>query len=160
MATTPTELRDPRTVPADERLCLVHATHSRALLFFLRRLVPSGASVTAEDLLQETMLKVWRQLDSLPAEPDSQRRWLYTVARRLAIDAFRIRGARPHEVELTSHGEVGRGDETTCTVIARDALQLAVARLSAAHRDVLSAIYLEGHTPGETAHRLGSPSEQ
>lgn len=55
---------------------------------FIRRRVPDGA--TADDLTQETLLKVFRSRASLP---DAQRleAWLYRIARNTLIDYYRRR---------------------------------------------------------------------
>ncbi|WP_170153991.1 sigma-70 family RNA polymerase sigma factor [Actinoplanes italicus] len=135
----------------------IHRANGGALLQFLRNLVASGASHTAEDLVQETMLRAWRNLDAVPVEAESQRRWLFTVARRLAIDAYRKRQSRPVEVSLVDTEPAASGLESAETVIAELTLQHAVGGLSAAHRSVLRELYVEGHTLDETATRLGVP---
>ncbi|WP_164842564.1 sigma-70 family RNA polymerase sigma factor [Actinoplanes solisilvae] len=128
-----------------------------ALLQFLRTLVSPGSTHTAEDLVQETMLRAWRHLDMVPAEAESQRRWLFTVARRLAIDAYRKRQTRPVEVGLTGidplDAEGGAGD----AVVAQLTLRHAVDQLSAVHRSVLHELYIKGRTLDEAAAELGVP---
>ncbi|GIE32545.1 RNA polymerase sigma factor [Actinoplanes italicus] len=158
-----TVLRRNRFVPesrecrAESRMREIHRANGGALLQFLRNLVASGASHTAEDLVQETMLRAWRNLDAVPVEAESQRRWLFTVARRLAIDAYRKRQSRPVEVSLVDTEPAASGLESAETVIAELTLQHAVGGLSAAHRSVLRELYVEGHTLDETATRLGVP---
>ncbi|HKW95592.1 MAG TPA: sigma-70 family RNA polymerase sigma factor [Methylomirabilota bacterium] len=62
--------------------------HAPALLTFLTRL--SGDRAWAEDLLQETFVRVYRARDTY--EGDGQfRAWLFTIARRLVIDWRRSR---------------------------------------------------------------------
>lgn len=50
----------------------------------------AGSSVDAEDLLQETFMKAYLNLDSF-REDASMYTWLYSIARNLAIDEFRKR---------------------------------------------------------------------
>ena len=91
------------TSQAQERLSELYADHSRPLLNFLLRLT-NGERTAAEDLLQETMIRAWRHLETVPTEPENIRRWLFTVARRVTIDAVRMRQARPAETPCwTSH---------------------------------------------------------
>jgi len=135
----------------------IHDNNGQALLRFLRSLVSSGASHTAEDLVQETMLRAWRSLDAVPVEPESQRRWLFTVARRLAIDAYRKRQSRPVEISLIDTEPAASAAETADTVIAKLTLRRAVSELSDAHRGALLELYVEGHTVEEAAARLGVP---
>lgn len=50
----------------------------------------AGSTVDAEDLLQETFLKAYLNLDTF-REDASMYTWLYSIARNLAIDEFRKR---------------------------------------------------------------------
>jgi RNA polymerase sigma-70 factor (ECF subfamily) len=168
--TTATSVADHRAAPgrsrfvpesrecrAESRMRQLHRDNGGALLHFLRNLVSSGATHTAEDLVQETMLRAWRNLEAVPVEPEPQRRWLFTVARRLAIDAYRKRQSRPVEVSLVDIEPAASGAGAAETVIADLTLRHAVGRLSRAHRSVLRELYVEGHTLDETATRLGVP---
>ncbi|WBB53797.1 sigma-70 family RNA polymerase sigma factor [Verrucosispora sp. WMMD573] len=145
------------TSVTDAQMREIHHNNGGALLCFLRSLVPTTASHTAEDLAQETMLRAWRNLDAVPREPESQRRWLFTVARRLVIDAHRKRQSRPVEVNLLGIEPAASGWESAETVIAKLTLHDAVRELSTAHRSVLHELYVEGCTLDEAAARLGVP---
>jgi RNA polymerase sigma-70 factor (ECF subfamily) len=140
----------------EKNLVAVHRAYRGALLSFLHGF-SMGSRATAEDLLQETMIRVWRRIDDLPADPDGRRRWLYTVARHVGIDSIRRSRARPVGVhgldEVMTLGE----DDPTESVVAMDALVGAVRELSTGHRQVLAEIYLEGRSIRETADRLGLP---
>ncbi|WP_250007614.1 sigma-70 family RNA polymerase sigma factor [Actinoplanes sp. M2I2] len=146
-----------RACRAEKQMREIHHNNGGALLHFLRSLVSSSAAHTAEDLVQETMLRAWRNLDAVPLEPESQRRWLFTVARRLAIDAYRKRQSRPTEVSLIDTEPAAHDGQAAETVIAKLTLRHAVGELSPAHRSVLQELYVEGHTLDETATRLGVP---
>lgn len=65
--------------------------HREELLAFLARRAPSRAE--AEELVQETFLRISRAEASLP-DPKAFRAYMYTVARRLLIDHHRRRAAR------------------------------------------------------------------
>ncbi len=64
------------------------ARHQSALFGFLARL--AGDRALAEDLFQETWLRVVREAGRYRAEQKFNR-WLFTIANRLAIDALRRR---------------------------------------------------------------------
>jgi RNA polymerase sigma-70 factor, ECF subfamily len=135
----------------------IQSNNRTALLQFLRTLVSPGSTQTAEDLVQETMLRAWRYLDVVPTEAESQRRWLFTVARRLAIDAYRKRQARLTEVSLTDIDPVSHEGGAGDAVVARMTLRHAVSQLSMAHRSVLLELYIKGRTLDEAAAELGVP---
>ncbi|MFI6160134.1 sigma-70 family RNA polymerase sigma factor [Micromonospora haikouensis] len=142
----------------DTRIRELLAAHGTPLTRFVRGLT-MGNRQTAEDVVQETLLRAWRHLDSLPPDSGgSSRRWLFTVARRLVIDEARRRQARPVEVAAQAAQEYGvTGDETAETAIASQALRQAVARLSADHRRVLHEVYFRDRTVDEIATELGIP---
>ena len=50
----------------------------------------AGSNIDTEDLLQDTFLKAYRNLDSYRKDA-SMYTWLYSIARNLAIDEFRKR---------------------------------------------------------------------
>jgi RNA polymerase sigma-70 factor, ECF subfamily len=147
---------DTELLTPEARMCRLHAEHSRPLLNFLLGLT-GGERHAAEDLLQETMIRAWRHLDSVPDESENARRWLFTVARRVAIDAVRMRRARPPETSVLDLTRIPAGDNVPETVVAIDALRRAVDGLSQVHRRILSELYFEGRSTLECANLLGVP---
>ena len=94
----------------------------------------------------------------LPAEPEHVRRWMFTVARNVAIDAIRRKRTRPAEVDLFEADSTDCGpDTTTDTVIAAETLRSAIKSLNRSQRLVLTELYLRGRTANEAAKRLGVP---
>ena len=75
-----TQVRD------EELIRALYAEHARPLLAFAQRLM-GGDRTAAEDIVQETLLRAWRNADHL--DSGSVRPWLFTTARHLAIDALR-----------------------------------------------------------------------
>ncbi|MFJ7996288.1 sigma-70 family RNA polymerase sigma factor [Streptomyces sp. NPDC096310] len=145
------------TETTDERaLTELQRDHGPALLNFLLGLT-YGDRQRAEDLLQETLVRAWLHPEAFEGPFESMRPWLFTVARRLAIDARRSRLARPPEVSdgvlaATADPE----DRTERTVAALDVRQ-AVRTLSREHRAVLAQIYFRGLSVNEAARALGIP---
>ncbi|MFI6079018.1 sigma-70 family RNA polymerase sigma factor [Actinoplanes sp. NPDC051343] len=149
--------RHEQTEPApDERIASLKARHGRPLFDFLVRLT-YGQRHLAEDLLQETMIRAWCNLDRMPADDDGTRRWLFVVARRIAIDAARMRQVRPTEVDLMDFDVVSSANPTTDTVLATDALRCAIRGLTPEQRMILNELYVHGSSTQETADRLGMP---
>jgi RNA polymerase sigma factor (sigma-70 family) len=68
--------------------------HARAVLTFLTGAVGSSE---AEDCFQETMLSALRAYPRL-GDASNLRGWLFTIARRKAVDAHRARARRPSPV--------------------------------------------------------------
>ena len=63
----------------------VHDEHSHTLLRFVLRLT-RGDMPFAEDVVQESMLRLWRKPEVLQQPTENVRAWLFTVARNLVID--------------------------------------------------------------------------
>jgi RNA polymerase sigma-70 factor (ECF subfamily) len=148
--------REDRTEPPvdDERMRALYAAHGPALLRTISGWT-RGDREAAEDLLQETMLRAWRNLDTL--DERSIRPWLMTVARRLAIDASRSRAARPTECGDEPLGHIAARQDHVEQVLDRAVLSRALAGLSGPQRAVLFHVYYLHSTMRQTAETLGIP---
>lgn len=144
------------TTTASDRIDTLHTAHSAGLLRFLVRLT-HGERQTAEDLFQETMLRAWRHVDKLPTGFASERRWLFTVARRLVIDLVRARRSRPAETPVLDLDWASTAEDTTEAAIATQSILTAFDNLSDAHRTVLTDLHFHGETPDEVAKKLHLP---
>lgn len=76
----------------------LYREHAGPLLAYVLRLV-AGDRQRAEDVVQETLIRAWKNAGQLNRATGSVRPWLVTVARRIVIDGHRSRQARPHEVD-------------------------------------------------------------
>ncbi|MFF5970607.1 sigma-70 family RNA polymerase sigma factor [Streptomyces sp. NPDC012769] len=150
-APRPTETTDERTLKALQR------EHGKALLAFLLGLT-HGDRQRAEDLAQETLVRAWLHPEAFDSSYESMRPWLFTVARRLAIDARRARLSRPTEI---GDGMLAVTAAPADTTESRDAaldVRAAVRGLSPEHRAVLVRLYFHGLTVNEAAADLGIPA--
>ena len=133
----------------------LHDEHAAALWAFAVRLT-GGDRVAAEDVVQETLLRAWRNPRSpvfTSEQHGSARGWLYTVARRIVIDEWRSRNARPERL-MADVPESGIGDGTEQFVQAQLVAD-AMAKLTAEHRAVLVEMFYKRSTVRETAQTLG-----
>jgi RNA polymerase sigma-70 factor (ECF subfamily) len=129
--------------------------HAGPLLAFVLRLT-GGDRGRAEDVVQETLLQAWRHPEVLDPERGPVRPWLLTVARRVAIDHYRARQARPTEVGDDGLTELGVGDGID-EALERWLVSDALATLAPAHREALLHTYYAGRTVSEAATVLGIP---
>lgn len=140
---------------ADEALIrALYADHGRALLAYATRLTADRAA--AEDVVQETLVRAWRNLEVVTNGRGSVRGWLFTVARNIVIDQVRAKAARPPEVAPSTDVPAGAGDladQVVDSVVAMDAMD----GLSPEHRRVIEEIYFRGHSVAETAAVLDIP---
>lgn len=137
-------------------LRLLYEQHAGPLLTFVLRLT-DGDRGRAEDIVQETLLRAWRNAHRLGAGGErSLRPWLVTVARRIAIDDYRSESARPTETydrELETFATADETDRVLQMLVMNDALR----ELSPAHREILVETYFRGRTVAEAAESLGLP---
>ena len=132
----------------------LHDEHAAALWAFAVRLT-GGDRQAAEDVVQETLLRAWRNPGS-PAftseEAGSARGWLYTVARRIVIDEWRARSVRPEKL-VSAVPETTGADHTDALVESR-LFADALLKLSPEHRAVLVEMFYRRSSVKETAERL------
>ena len=118
-------------------------------------------SAIAEDLVQETFLRVWNRVQALNAEKGSVGAWLVAVARNRAIDYLRSSAGRERntlEGDVTEHPSLYRDIEPD--IIASDKtrrVKAAMEKLAPNHRQVMELAYFEGLSQSEMAERMGQP---
>jgi RNA polymerase sigma-70 factor, ECF subfamily len=115
----------------------------------------------AEDLVQETFLRVWNRAQGFDRERGALAAWLLAVARNRAIDYLRSVGGRMrHALELEEAelpaAFVDLEREIVNSERARR-LRQAVEKLSANQRSVIELAYFEGLSQTEMAERMGQP---
>ena len=144
------------TQPDEELMRTLYREHAGPLLGYVLRLV-AGDRHRAEDVVQETLLRAWRNADQLSRATGSVRPWLITVARRIVIDGHRSRQARPQEVDAAPL-EVMPAEDELDKALWLMTISDALEDLTAAHREVLIETYLKGRTVNEAASTLGIPA--
>lgn len=131
--------------------------HGAALLSYVTRI--TGDRYLAEDVVQETWLRAWRHIDRLDNGKGSVRGWLLRVAHNVAVDAHRVRRARPAEVGV-------EGDELANTAVQsplsdevenRMVVDELLDRLSPVHRRAVIEVYFIDRTTKSAASELGVP---
>lgn len=119
----------------------------------------SDDQIVAE-VLQETYLAVWRAADAFAgaAAGGSAAGWLWTIAARRLIDAFRRRAhhAAPPVAAALDHTTPAAEDAVLAGVVG-DEVGDALRRLAPELRQVLQAMVLDGLSVRETSVLLGVP---
>src|SRR5215831_15519435 len=149
-----TEGADTCTTSADRAMEDLYRLYGRPIYWFLLRFT-AGDQREAEDLLQETLLRAWRQLRDHTLDVGQARPWLYTVARRVAIDAARSRRARPVEARMVDVGRVADPTQEIDRLIIAETVRRGLLQLTPEHRGVLVETYYRGRTAREAAEVLG-----
>ncbi|MFC7218525.1 sigma-70 family RNA polymerase sigma factor [Streptomyces polyrhachis] len=142
-------------LPDEELMRALYEEHAAPLHAFALRLV-AGDRHRAEDVVQETLLRAWKNADHLRGATGSLRPWLVTVARRIVIDGHRSRTSRPQEVDPAPLAAVPAADEID-RVLRRMTLADALGDLTAAHRQALIETYVKDRSVQEAAEALRVP---
>ncbi|HEY2018384.1 MAG TPA: sigma-70 family RNA polymerase sigma factor [Bryobacteraceae bacterium] len=115
----------------------------------------------AEDLVQETFLRVWNRVEFFDGHKGTIVPWLLAIARNRAIDY--LRSVRLRDRSTVEFDEVG----TPALLTNRDAevnsfdqscqIRAAMQKLVPHHMRVIELAYFEGLSHLEVAERMGQP---
>jgi RNA polymerase sigma-70 factor, ECF subfamily len=139
----------------DATITALYLTYRAPLLAFVLRLT-DGDPHHAEDVVQETMVRAWREAGRLDRSGSSLMPWLAAVARRIVIDEHRRKRARPAEAGEYAAGDLPVDDDTAATLL-RVAIADAMRQLTSSHRQILNETILRDQTVSHAARVLGIP---
>jgi RNA polymerase sigma-70 factor, ECF subfamily len=138
--------------------------HSRYVFNVAYRL--TGSAEDAEDIVQTTFLKAYRQLSRFEARADF-RTWLHKIAINCSIDLVRSR--RYREVQGRDDWEAGLAEATPGVAPGPDRLLLSseirdrvrdgLAQLTASERAAFTLRHVEGLSIREVAQAMGLKTE-
>ncbi len=116
----------------------------------------------AEDLVQETFLRVWNRAQGFDAARGALGPWLLAVARNRAIDYIRSSGGKMArgalDLEYAEHPSAFVNFESDLLTRDREMrVRKAVDRLNENQRHVIELAYFEGLSQTEMAERMGQP---
>jgi RNA polymerase sigma-70 factor (ECF subfamily) len=114
-----------------------------------------GDASLGEELVQETFLRVWRRASAYDPSRGSVTTFIFTIARRIAIDLWRRPSSRPFEPEVED--EAGGAHDPVERVVVGLTVRDALDSLSPAHREVLELSYAHDLKQSQIAERLGLP---
>ncbi|TMK85542.1 MAG: sigma-70 family RNA polymerase sigma factor [Actinobacteria bacterium] len=123
-------------------------------------LVMLGNSTQAEDLVQDTFVKVWRSAASYDGARGSLDTWVLLIARSLAIDLIRRRVLETRTLAMQEEPEIATDPGPEERAEARDLVdraRAAMASLTPGQRAALELAYFQGKTSSEVAELEGIP---
>jgi RNA polymerase sigma-70 factor (ECF subfamily) len=145
-------------IAAGDRRALeeLYGRHGHALLRYLLTLTSDRQ--LAEELLQDTLMAVWRSAGSFEGR-SGVRTWLFGVARRQAHNTLRRpRPTAEGEGEIQSVPSPDAGpEEAVLAGVAPPELAAAMRSLSPLHREALWLAFVQGLPYEEIALTLGAP---
>jgi RNA polymerase sigma-70 factor (ECF subfamily) len=115
-----------------------------------------GNTSSAEDVLQEVFLQLWRNPQAFDADRGRLAPWLAVIARNRAIDLVRKRPMEDDIDELPISTGVNLEDEAA-EKMAMDKVRGALGGMPQDQRKLLEMAFFEGMTHSEIASRTGEP---
>src|SRR3954471_2247724 len=135
---------------------VLFARHHVRVFRFVLRLVRNEA--TAEDLISEVFLDVWRQAGKFEGR-SAVSTWLLAITRFKALSAMRRRKDAELDDEA-AHAIEDSSDDPEMTVQKKDtseALRKCLTQLSAEHREIVDLVYYHEKSVQEVADIVGIP---
>jgi RNA polymerase sigma-70 factor (ECF subfamily) len=111
----------------------------------------------AEELVQETFVRLWQQAGRFDPHRGSVSAFLFTIARRIAVDLWRRPSSRPFEPPPPEAVAGEPGPDPVERVIEGLAVRDALQSLSPAHQQVLELSIGQDRKQAEIAALLGIP---
>ena len=145
--------RDPQA------LAELYDRYGRIVYSLILRVVRDAG--VAEDLVQETYLRVWNRVQGFESGKGSIGPWLLAVARNRAIDYLRSAVGRERNVlDIDDTVHPALASEIESGLLDSDRLRrvkLAMGKLTPQQRQAIELAYFEGLSQTEMAERMGQP---
>ena len=139
---------DKRAIP------IIYENYSGSLLGVIQKIIKDEAM--AQDVLQETFIKVWKYAKKYDEKKAKLFTWLYRIARNTAIDKL-----RSHNLKFEKEIQIADSNvyKISTAGLNQDTIDLQkhVATLDIKYQIVLKALFFEGMTQQEASDELNIP---
>ena len=138
----------------EQAMAMLFDRYSRIVYSVALRVLRDAAS--AEDILQEIFMQIWRNPAGFVATRGSLGGWLAVVTRNRSIDTLRRKKPteQVEEMQLPAAGNLG--DEAERNLMMEKA-RVVIAQLPAEQRKTLEMAFFDGLTHSEIAEMTGDP---
>jgi RNA polymerase sigma-70 factor, ECF subfamily len=137
---------------------ILYNNYSGALFGVVNKIVQSNDD--ANDLLQDTFVKIWKNIDNYDASKGSIFTWMMNIARNLSIDRVRSADFRDSLQNISMEDNViAQVDNEYQVVQDIDAigLQKVVEKLRPEYKQLIDLVYYKGYTQAEVSEEFGIP---
>lgn len=136
----------------------LYAATSSKLFGIILRITRDRA--LAEDVLQETFVRIWRNASRYEAASGRPVTWMASIARNASIDAVRQRQAQARRFDDADDDILASVPDSAASAVhptEREALRDCLGRLEEEQRACVLAAYLDGRSREELAERFARP---
>jgi RNA polymerase sigma-70 factor (ECF subfamily) len=146
-----------RDVRAFEQL---YDRHSRMVYGLVLRILQQGS--TAEEVVQDVFLQLWRNASRYQASRGPFVPWLLTLARNRALDTLRLKSERQRRredqtEELPQIAQVPQYEQALDEKRRAEVVRSLMSSLSAPQKKAIELAYFEGLSHSEIAEALHEP---
>ena len=136
---------------------LIYQHYGANLLGIILRIVEDKG--IAEDVLQESLVKVWKNSASFDSQKGRLFTWLLNICRNTAIDKRRSAAFRKQSAIQGEENLVGMVDQAGGYTFNPDRIGVRewVSRLSPEQVEVIEIVYFSGFSHREAAEKLNVP---
>ncbi|MFN3490065.1 MAG: RNA polymerase sigma factor [Emticicia sp.] len=137
---------------------ILYSNYSGALFGVISKIIQSDDD--ANDLLQDTFLKIWRNIDNYDPSKGSIFTWMMNIARNLSIDRVRSADFRDSSQNISMEQNIiYQVDSEHQTVMDVDSIGLrkVVDNLKPEYRQLIELVYYKGYTQAEVSEEYGIP---
>lgn len=131
--------------------------YAAALYGVISRIVPGQEQ--AEDLLQESFVKIWNSFASYDEKKGRLFTWMVNIARHLAIDTLRSKEFRNLSRTDAMDENTDSLDEENYSEIHQDGVGIKdlITKLRPQDKQILDLVYFKGYTHVEVSDELQLP---
>ncbi len=133
---------------------LIYENYSDALYGVIHKIIKDPD--LAQDVLQESFIKIWKKAKTYDASKAKLFTWLYRIARNTAIDKYRSTSSKfEKEIQI----EESNVYKLSVMSLNQDTIDLKkhIAALDSKYQIVLNALFFEGMTQQEASDELEIP---
>ena len=140
----------------NQALEMLFARHAPIVLGLAVRILRDLTS--AEDILQETFIRVWTRASTYNEQKGEVSSWVYGIARNQCIDYVRKHKPGRESVAVVGNPHpVIDTDEAAFESLRRSQVRTAMEKLPEKQREVIELSYFEGLTRREISKAIGEP---
>jgi RNA polymerase sigma-70 factor (ECF subfamily) len=132
----------------------LYDSYGNALYGLIFKIV--GDEDVAQDVLQDSFVKIWKKAPSFSREKGSLFTWMLNVSRNTAIDALRkVNKERDYKIQMSTDSVYTLNDSAlNVNKIGLDGL---IEKLPQEHQLMIEYLYFKGYTQQEVADELDIP---
>jgi RNA polymerase sigma-70 factor (ECF subfamily) len=135
----------------------MYRNYSNAFISIISK-VTNGDIEAAKDILQEAMVKIWKNIDSYDTGKGTLFTWMLNISRNTAIDRLRSKDFKNQLKNRSLETPQGQAYQPAISLNPETiGVKKMLEKLDSSHRDVVDVVYMMGYSHAEAAEVLDIP---